>query len=259
MLRSFCGPFLLPLRSVCGLQTHEQPRTRANTAPRGPAVRRPSRFSNQSGRTVQIGLVMRFRGSCGPCAVPNQGSSRHRAPASLAVLGLGTADGPSGHHALRCWWACISATSCCSARALAARQSSSAHPMRTNRASQPCEARGARTWAAFVRTTRLSHKRRGQGSELATGGTRDGFADAVPNAISRGALPGCRGQVPSRPTKVVSGAAAVRLRSASPGLKALLESLTVGRHLFLRLAAHDERHEQLADAVALEVERDRDA
>jgi hypothetical protein len=36
-LRSFCGPFLLSLRSVCGLQTSEQPRTRATTVPRVPA------------------------------------------------------------------------------------------------------------------------------------------------------------------------------------------------------------------------------
>jgi transcriptional regulator with XRE-family HTH domain len=56
-LRSFCGPFWRPLRSVCGLQTNEQPRTRANTLPRCPAfsgifarVRCCSWFSNQSGR-----------------------------------------------------------------------------------------------------------------------------------------------------------------------------------------------------------------
>jgi hypothetical protein len=36
-LRSGCGPFSLPLRSICGLQTNEQPRTPANTVPRGPA------------------------------------------------------------------------------------------------------------------------------------------------------------------------------------------------------------------------------
>jgi hypothetical protein len=62
-----------------------------------------------SGRTVQIGLVMRFlrlsRSLCGPKsrAVP--------APAWLAILGLRTADGPSRHHALPCRYTRISAIS----------------------------------------------------------------------------------------------------------------------------------------------------
>src|ERR1700733_657687 len=47
-------------------------------------------------------------------------------------------------------------------------------------------------------------------------------------------------------------------RVVRSALKALLEPLAVRGHLFLRLAAHDERHEQLADSVALEVEGDRD-
>lgn len=42
-LRSFCGPFLRPLRSVCGLQTNEQPQTRANSAPAKPSVFAPFR------------------------------------------------------------------------------------------------------------------------------------------------------------------------------------------------------------------------
>lgn len=67
--RSSCGPFPLSLRSVCGLQTNEQSRTRANTLPRCPPfsgifarVRCCSRFSNQSGRTVRVGFLMPFSG-----------------------------------------------------------------------------------------------------------------------------------------------------------------------------------------------------
>jgi hypothetical protein len=51
-LWSLCGPFLLSLQSICGLQTNEQPRTRANSVPRDPVSSRPfacirscSRFS----------------------------------------------------------------------------------------------------------------------------------------------------------------------------------------------------------------------
>ncbi len=63
-LRSFCGPFWRPLRSVCGLQTNEQQRTRS------PDVQRFRGYSrvfaavraslSQSGRTVQVGFLMRF-------------------------------------------------------------------------------------------------------------------------------------------------------------------------------------------------------
>ena len=66
-LRSFCSPFWRPLRSVCGLQTTEQPRTRANTLP---DVQRFREYSpvfaavrgslRQSGRTVRVGFLMRF-------------------------------------------------------------------------------------------------------------------------------------------------------------------------------------------------------
>jgi hypothetical protein len=72
-----------PLRSICGLQTNEQPRIRANTVPRAPAfsvfarVRWPLRFSNQSGRTVRVGFPMRFFGSLlGICGCSDQGHPR---------------------------------------------------------------------------------------------------------------------------------------------------------------------------------------
>lgn len=69
-----CGPFAVPfsrpLRSVCGLQTNEQPRTRAKCRPARPSVFGALRpiFAAvrgsvwKSGRTVQIGLGMRFFG-----------------------------------------------------------------------------------------------------------------------------------------------------------------------------------------------------
>lgn len=83
-----------PLRSICGLQTNEQPRTQANTLPRDSAFsgifarfRWPSRFSSQSGRTVQIGFVMRFSGVCGRFAALNHG--RHSSVSFSAVWTVG--------------------------------------------------------------------------------------------------------------------------------------------------------------------------
>jgi dinuclear metal center YbgI/SA1388 family protein len=81
--RSFCGPFSRPLRSICGPQTNEQPRTRANTVPRTPAfsglfahVRPYSRFSNQSGRPdSNRGPRRPERRALPGCATPRRASS----------------------------------------------------------------------------------------------------------------------------------------------------------------------------------------
>jgi len=69
-LRSFCGPFSLPLRSICGLQTNEQSRARANTVPRGPAsagvfacVRWPSRSLINRGVSAGRSGIRRRRGA----------------------------------------------------------------------------------------------------------------------------------------------------------------------------------------------------
>jgi hypothetical protein len=79
-LAGSCGPSAVPfapLRSVCGLQTNEQPRTGANTLARPSVsgifarVRCYSWFSNQSGRTVRVGFPMGFRGACGPTCAPH--------------------------------------------------------------------------------------------------------------------------------------------------------------------------------------------
>jgi len=68
-LRSICGPIRGQLRSLCGPESHEQPRDAANTAALLSAfsrlfarIRGYSRFCMESGRTVQIGLGMRFLG-----------------------------------------------------------------------------------------------------------------------------------------------------------------------------------------------------
>jgi hypothetical protein len=65
-LRSFCGPFLLSLRSVCDLQTNEQPRTRANTIPQGPAFSGVSPvFAGLRGSLTNRGERFRFALQCG--------------------------------------------------------------------------------------------------------------------------------------------------------------------------------------------------
>ena len=73
-----------------------------------------SRTETQSGRTVQIGFCYAVFGAS---MVPMRSQIRVvPAPGAglLAVLGVETKDGRSGHHALPC--ACVSAISCCSAR-----------------------------------------------------------------------------------------------------------------------------------------------
>jgi hypothetical protein len=91
-LRSFCGPLSLSVRSVCGLQTNEQPRTRANTLPDVQRFRGYSRVfaavrgsRRQSGRTVRVGFPMRFfgalRGVCGGAHHPHARLGDGRGPA----------------------------------------------------------------------------------------------------------------------------------------------------------------------------------
>jgi hypothetical protein len=64
------------LRSVCGPNPHEQPRTRANSTPRGSAfsgvfvpVRFPSRITNQSGQRLRLAFLSHFSEFCDPFAV----------------------------------------------------------------------------------------------------------------------------------------------------------------------------------------------
>ncbi len=75
------------LRSVCGPNPHEQPRTRANSVPRGSAfsgvvarVRLPSRIGKESGRQVRVGFPKPFwrplRSFCGPSSECMSSSTR---------------------------------------------------------------------------------------------------------------------------------------------------------------------------------------
>ena len=60
------------------------------------AIRRPKEYRGERFRSA---LPCGFRGSCGLCAVSNQGSSRRSAPASACGPRLGTADGRRRRHA----------------------------------------------------------------------------------------------------------------------------------------------------------------
>jgi hypothetical protein len=83
-LRSLCGPLLLSLRSSCGLQTNEQPRTQANTVPRGPAFSRPFAYIRCCSRLSKAIGAPGFEPGTSPTRTARATRLRH-APTQTAV------------------------------------------------------------------------------------------------------------------------------------------------------------------------------